>query len=408
MGTSEKGKEFSFYLLLLFTTALMVTSHYGQTKSFVLEKEEEQERQEKEIGQEQEEETQKTYQPGEEIVFWYYGPENKEFFESCGESFQEETGVLVRVEEQQSFNYFSGVYEASKTQELTPDVYLLPGEQLEQAYLTQILAENQVSFPEDCAEMAAKTCSFLDDGKYYGYPLYFNTSVFAYRKDYFETAPSSIQEIIDYSLEHEPGEGVEKLLEWDLSDPRCNFAFLGSGITFSKEEGLVYPEYEEETFENCKNFFGNLTAVIALDEEEPGSRKVAEDFAGGRTVAVLLSPEELGELKEDWGVEKLPRLNDDLSMCPVSETTVLCVNGMTDHSGAAQEFAAYISSLASAEKLKDMTGHFPVLKTALKGELQETAFLQYEEGRKKPQGLNVTDFWVKFQSQALKVWHDSE
>lgn len=73
-----------------------------------------------------------------------------------------------------------------------------------------------------------------------------------------------------------------------------------------------------------------------------------------------------------------------------------------------QEFAAYISSLASAEKLKDMTGHFPVLKTALKGELQETAFLQYEEGRKKPQGLNVTDFWVKFQSQALKVWHDSE
>ena len=47
MGTSEKRKEFSFYLLLLFTTALMVTSHYGQTKSFVLEKEEEQERQEK-------------------------------------------------------------------------------------------------------------------------------------------------------------------------------------------------------------------------------------------------------------------------------------------------------------------------------------------------------------------------
>ena len=49
MGTSEKRKEFSFYLLLLFTTALMVTSHYGQTKSFVLEKEEEQERQEKDL-----------------------------------------------------------------------------------------------------------------------------------------------------------------------------------------------------------------------------------------------------------------------------------------------------------------------------------------------------------------------
>ncbi|MDE6905815.1 MAG: extracellular solute-binding protein [Lachnospiraceae bacterium] len=406
MDSSRKKKEFSVYLLLLFGTVLMIKSRYGQSESFVIEKQEELGTQETES--QPEDKVQRTYEPGEEITLWFYGPENKEFFENCADSFQEETGVLVKVKEQQSFNYFSGVYEASKSGELTPDVYLLPGEQLEQAYYTQILAENQVSFPEDCAEMAANTCSFLDDGKYYGYPLYFNTSVFAYRKDYFETAPASIQEIIDYSLEHEPGEGVEKLLEWDLSDPRCNYAFLGSGITFSKEEGCVYPAYEEEVYENCKTFFGNLTAVIALDEEEPGSRKVAEDFAGGRTVAALLSPEELGELEENWGVEKLPKLNDELSMCPVSETTVLCVNGVTEHAGAAQDFAAYASSLSWEEKLSDMTGHFPVIKTALKGGLQETAFLQYEEGRKKPQGLNVTDFWVKFQSQALKVWHDSE
>lgn len=406
MGASGKRKEFSFYLLLLFTTVLMVKSHYGQTKSFALKRQEKPKQQEEEILPD--DKGQREYQAGEEIVFWYYGQENKEFFESCADSFQRDTGVLVRVEERQEFDYFSGVYDASKSGENMPDVYLLPGEQLEQAYYTQVLAENQIDFPKDCAKMAVKTCSFPQDGKYYGYPLYFNTSVFAYRRDYFETAPSSIQEIIDYSLEHEPGEGVEKLLEWDLSDPRCNYAFLGSGITFSKEEGCVYPEYEEETFENCKTFFGNLTAVIALDEEEPGSRKVAEDFAGGRTLAVLLSPEELGDMGENFGVERLPKLNDELSMCPVSETTVLCVNGLTEHAGAAQDFAAYATNIAFAEKLKDMTGHFPVLKSALKGELQETAFLQYEEGREKPQGLNFTDFWVKFQSQALKVWHDAE
>ncbi|MCM1257356.1 MAG: extracellular solute-binding protein [Roseburia sp.] len=401
MESSKNKRELSAYILLLFGTALMIKSHYARTESFVIQEE---------LAETEALETLKEQKllSGEEIIFWYYGSENKEFFENCAEEFQEETGIAVSVEEQQSLNYFSGVYDASKTGEDMPDVYLLPAEQLEQAYLTQVLSANDKDLPENCAKMAESACALREDGKLYGYPLYFNTSVFAYRTDYFENSPVSIQEIIDFSIEHEPTEGVEKLLEWDLSDACANFAFLGDGITFGKAEGCITPEYGEEEFEACKTFFGNLTAVIALDEEELSSRKVAEDFAEGKTVAVLLPAEELGEPEGNFGVEMLPKLNEELPMCAVSETTVVCVNGMTEKNQAAQEFASYVSSLASAEKLSEMTGHMPVIQTALKGELQDIAYRQYENGRAKPDGLNVTDFWVKFQSQALKVWHDAE
>lgn len=433
MGSNKYRKEFSFYVLLLFATVLMVRSFYAGSLSFGTEgqesaklqeagkqeseKRQEPKEQESEKGQEPEkqEDSQEAGKdqeekifPGEELTFWYYGSENKDFFASCAEAFGQETGAVVNVIEQQSLNYFSGVYEASKTGEGMPDVYLLPGEQLEQAYLTQILSADQKELPEGCAKMAESACDFREDGNLYGYPLYFDTRLFFYRTDYFETAPASIQEIIDYAVEHEPTEGVEKLLEWDLSDPCSNFAFLGNAITFQKEEGCITPEYGEEEFEALKTFFGNLTAVIALDEEEQNGRKVAEDFAGGKTVAALLSPEELGELGEGCQAEMLPKLNEELNMCGLSETTVLCVNGMTQKGQAAQEFAAFVTAAAQAEKLNEMTGHIPVTETALKGELQKTAWQQYESGREKPDGLNVTDFWVKFQSQALKVWHDAE
>lgn len=401
MESSKNKREFSAYILLLFGTVLMIKSYYARTESFVIQ-EEQAETEALETLKEQE------LLPGEEIIFWYYGSENKEFFENCADEFQEETGIAVSVEEQQSLNYFSRVYDASKTGEDMPDVFLLSAEQSEQAYLTQILSANDNELPENCAKMAESACAAWEDGKLYGYPLYFNTSVFAYRSDYFETAPTSIQEIIDYSIEHEPADGVEKLLEWDLSDACSNFAFLGSGITFQKEEGCITSEYREEEFEACKTFFGNLTAVIELKEDELNSKKVAEDFIQGKTLAVLLPAEELGEIDSGCKVEVLPKLNQELSMCALSETTLVCVNGMTAKRQAAQAFASYVTSPETEERLNSMTGHMPVIETALAGELQKTAWKQYESGRAKPEGLNVTDFWVKFQNQALKTWHDAE
>lgn len=243
----------------------------------------------------------------------------------------------------------------------------------------------------------------------YGYPLYFNTGMFAYRTDYFETAPATIQEMIDYSVEHEPGEGVEKLLEWNLSDGFYNFPFFGAAIQWQEEEmGTIGWTCEEETYEACRTFFGNLTAAIELDEDTISSTSVVEDFKNGKTVAVFLDSDDMTELCEECcQIAGLPNLNEELPMVPVAKTTLLCVNAMSEKKDAAGEFATYVSR-EEIGKLTELTGHIPVCENALSTKEEKLAYAQYEEAVLEPDALNATDFWVKFQNEVLKIWNAEE
>lgn len=345
----------------------------------------------------------------EPVVFWYTGTVNQAFFEMCADDFRKETGIAVTLAEQPSLNYFSGIYEAVKNEEEAPDVYLLEADMLEQAYFSQLLEENVYaeSFQEDFAQNALNAAAC--EGKMYGYPLYFNTCIFAYREDYFETPPNTVQEMIDYSVEHDPGEGVEKLLEWDLSDGFYNFPFFGTSVVWEETEpGCIRYSWEEDSYEACKTFFGNLTATIELDENEISREKVVGDFQNGKTVAVFIDSDDLEKVcKENCRVAGLPGLNEELPMIGAAKTMLLCVNGMADDKDTAAKFAEYVTT-QKAESLSEMTGHVSVKESALVTEEQKTAWKQYGKSLAEPDAINATDFWVKFQNEVLEIWNEAE
>lgn len=348
-------------------------------------------------------------EPFAPVVFWYTGAENRVFFETCAEDFTEETGIAVTLKEQPSLNYFSGLYEAVKTDTDAPDLYLLEADELRQAYLAQLLEKNAIPgrYRENWAKQAVKAASL--GGCMYGYPLYFHTDMFAYRFDYFEQAPATVWEIIDYSVEHEPGEGVEKLLEWNLADGMCNFPFFGSAIQWEEEEtGTIRWSYEKETYEACRTFFGNLTAAVELDETAISSGSVMADLKAGKTLAAFVDSDDMAEVcTENCRITGLPALNEELPMAPVSQTVVLCVNGMSANKRAAEAFAEYVSG-GEMDKLAELTGHVPVKEEALTTPEQKLAYQQYETSVLEPNALNATDFWVKFQNEALEIWHGEE
>lgn len=343
------------------------------------------------------------------ITCWYTGKENQAFFEACADDFRKETGIAVTLEEQPSLNYFSEIYEAVKNDTASPDVYLLEADELEEAYLCQLLEPGQSS-ETYMAGIAAKAVEASKrEGVLYGYPLYCNTVMFAYQSDYFETAPESIQEILDYSVDHEPEEGVEKLLEWDLADGFYNFPFFGTAVTFEEEEeGTVCWSYQDDVYQSCRDFFANLTAVIELDETTIGKKSITEDFKNGKTVAAFIDSDDMESVKgETTIIKKLPRLNEELSMVPAAKTMLLCVNGMSRTKAAAAEFAEYVT-LQETDRLTELTEHVPVRREALATKEQKIAFEQYEEAAAEPDALNATDFWVKFQNEVLEIWNDAE
>lgn len=343
-----------------------------------------------------------------EIICWYTGEENRAYFEACADDFEDKTGIVVNLQEQPSLNYFSEIYNAVKEDALAPDVYLLEADHLEQAYFSQLLEKNEYkeSFVSGFAENAVEAAS--RENELYGYPLYFHVPVFAYRTDYFETAPKTVQEMIDYSVEHEPGEGVEKLLEWNLADGFYNYPFFGNAVEWTEEMGTLEWSYPEKKYEACKTFFGNLTAAIELEEETINSNQIVGDFVNGKTVAVFMDSDDIAKIDNtNVKIAKLPKLNEEIPMKPAAKTMLLCVNGMSDSKAAAAEFAAFVT-LEKTEQLTELTGHVPVKENLLTTEAQKKAFSQYEKAELEPDALNATDFWVKFQNEVLEIWNDAE
>ncbi len=345
----------------------------------------------------------------EAITFWYTDADDRAFFETCADDFLNKTGIAVNLEEQPSLNYFSEIYEAVKNDTDMPDAYLLEADELEKAYLCQLTEPLQAENEYTQRVLPQALDAGMKNGKLYGYPLYGNTVIFAYRTDYFETPPKSVQEMLDYSVEHEPGEGVEKLLEWNLADGFYNYPFFGAAVDFKQDEaGTMTVTYQEETKAACTDFFANLTAVIALDENTIGRKSVVDDFQNGKTVAVFADSDDIGKLTgASMQIGTLPALKEDLPMVPAAKTTLLCVNGMSEEKERAAEFAEFVVTQEMGHLTK-LTDHVPMSEALLSSEEQSVAYRQYEQAKAKPDALNATDFWVKFQNEALQIWTDAE
>lgn len=350
--------------------------------------------------------TDRTKEPQKTLTVWYTGEENGQFFLDCADGFKEETGIAVTVKEQPSLNYFKEIYDAVRDQNQAPDVYLLEADDLEQAYYAQI-AETIPATDEERGLWSTQAVTASTVGENLcAYPLYFKTCLFAYRTDYLENEPQTIQEILDYAVEHEPGEGVEKLLEWNLSDAFYNFPFFGNAVSFQEEEpGTVTWNWDEAKKGSADTFFANLTALIELDENAVSEKSVRDDFKNGTTVAVVADTDSIENLISDQTkITTLPGLNGEIPMVPAAETTVLCVNALSEDTKAAEAFAAYVSENC-ADRLTDQTGHMPVRTQACTSEVQKMALEQYEKAIPEPDALDSDDFWVKFQNQVLQIWN---
>ena len=168
-----------------------------------------------------------------DLTVWYEDPSYEDFFEYAVRQYFEQTGVKAAFKCQDTLDYIGMIYDNTMQGEDYPDVYLLNGDELEEAYLYGLAMENEDGGSYEGASQKSVKASTYED-KMIGYPLSYDASVFVYQNGYFENQPESLQAIIDYSNENEPGENVEYLLEWDVNDAFYDFPFVGNSVTFEK------------------------------------------------------------------------------------------------------------------------------------------------------------------------------
>ena len=329
-----------------------------------------------------------------DLVFWYQDAAYADFFELAAERYYEKTGIKAAVSYRQTLNYIGDIYDETMRCEAAPDVYLISGDNLEEAYLYGLAAVNERkdSYGDAADNAVAASCC---QGKMLGYPLSYNICVLVYQNGYFDAAPDSLQAIIDYSDENEPEEHVEYLLEWNVNDAFYDFPFISNSVTFVQEEaGSVDVVYDEELYQKDLAYFEEILTSFSIDADEVSEESIIENFLAGRTLCAIIDTNSLAELGDySYSLMELPALNEELSSSACGLTDMLVVNDFSESADEASDFAEFVTTELSGE-LHGASGRYSVFLPDAADEVEKIAYQAYESSVPVPNSQDARDFWV--------------
>ena len=330
-----------------------------------------------------------------DLTFWYSDESYQEFFEKAAEEYYEDTGIVVDAEYQDSIDYMDAVYTATMQGETFPDIYMIGSDELEEAYLYGLAAENTASdIYESTVASNAVTASTYKE-KMYAYPLSYNTCLFVYKNGYFETEPETLQAIIDYSIDNEPPENVQYLLEWDVNDAFYDFPFISNSVSFVKDEvETMQVNYDEDLYNEDLEFFSQILESFSIDAATVTEESVISDFNEGKTICAIVDSDSLAKLEgTDHEIRELLALNDTLQASSAALTDLVVVNDFSGKKEKAADFAEYVTLTMSGE-LHGLGGHYSVKLSEDADEREQTAYQAYENAIPVPNSQDAKEFWV--------------
>lgn len=335
------------------------------------------------------------YQQAEaDLIFWYQDASYGEFFDLASREYFKKTKTKALPVYQGETEYMAAIYDSTMREEAYPDIYLISGENLEEAYLYGLAASNEdADRYSGAADQALAAAAY--QGKLLGYPLNYNTCVFIYQNDYFEQPPETMADIVRYSKENEPGENVEYLMEWDVNDAFYDFPFVSNSITFEKKEPqLLEVIYEEELYQKDKEFFQELTSSFSVDAKTVSEESILKNFKEGRTLCAILDTDSLSQLEGySYSLKKVPDLNEELKTYSCAMTKMLIVNDFSKELQKAADFAEFVT-IDMAGSLYGVSGHYSVFKSETADMVEQTAYEAYETAVLAPASQDARDFWV--------------
>ena len=385
-------------LLILGAVIVNQNSSNGAVASATGDTEQPAEENYEEIGQE-------AYQRAEtDLIFWYDDATYAPYFEAAAVNYFDKTGVKVAVQCQDTIDYMGDIYDKTMQDEAFPDLYLISGDNLEEAYLYGLVSVNEKGLEDANVAANAITASTYGE-KLLGYPLSFNTCVFVFQTDYFGDAPESLQSIIDYSNENEPAENVQYLLEWDVNDAFYDFPFISNSVTFEKNEtGTMNVIYDEELYQQDMEYFDQILASFSVDADTVSEEHIVDNFLSGRTLSAIIDTDSLYKLEGyTYALMKMPNLNETLPATSCAVTDMLVVNDFSKNSDEAADFAEYVT-VTMAGELHDMTGHYSVIPSETPDWVEQVAHAAYDSSVLMPDSQDAKDFWVQLQETILEYF----
>ena len=371
----------------------------------------------------------------ETIHLWYTDDSLTDYLNNKALDFYNATDVRVETRLVSGLEYLEAINQASLSdEETTPDVYILSNDSLEKAYLAGLATPiNNTKILEDStlfSQAARNAVSY--HGNYVGYPLYFETSALLYNKTYLnqiateaglENAdsliPSSIADILTIADQYSTPENVEYFFRWDVSDIFYNYFFIGNYISVGGDAGDDKSHidiYNTQSIASLK-VYQEMNQFFYIDTKDCSYDSVIQEFLDGKTIYTIATSDCLKRLEEasgkgefdyEYGIAKLPDINQDMITRGMSVTNALVINGYSEQKDIANQFVEFLSEQGS-EDLYEMTGKLPArLQTSYEDDRQLAFVQNYIDSVPIPKLAETSNFWVELEICFAKVWDGAD
>lgn len=295
------------------------------------------------------------------LVIWYADESMSNFINSACLDYSQQSGMKVKPVLVSGVDYLEQVNEASvreDSEEQMPDLIIMTNDNLEKACLAGLASEiadggfwvNEENYPK------AALSAVEYNGKYVGYPFYFETALLLYNQTYMEELaqktieeeanaqageeamaviaqqeneedasqqivvqeeervvteeeienkidviiPTTIDDILTFAEEYDAPEQVEAVFKWDVSDIFYNYFIVGNYLDVGSDTGDK-PEqihiYNEDTIA-CLKVYQNLNQFFSIDSREVSYESILQEFMEGKTVFTVATTDAISKLEQ--------------------------------------------------------------------------------------------------------------
>ena len=347
----------------------------------------------------------------EELIIWYYDSMYTDYLNAICEKYEDKHDIKVKAVKVSADGYLEAINAASANDEEYPDLYILPEEMLEKAYLGGLaqINEHDKQYSEDNFSSVALS-SITYKNKKIAYPLSFDTCFLVYNKSYTEAAPQTFDDIIKYA-ENFDGENfpeVKTVIEWNASDILYNYGFVGAYMEcggINGDDSSVFDVTNDNVKKSLK-YYTKLQEYFSIDMENITDKTIKTDFVKGKIVYTLAGMDYykyFSKKEIDLGIAKFPDLNKELKAKSLASTNVVVVNPFSNNLRETEKLAMYMT-YDNPEMVYELTGKLSPAFYEYEDENLNTILACYGESAIMPKLMNALDYKQRLQITLNNIW----
>lgn len=231
-----------------------------------------------------------------ELVLWYTNEELSEYIEKTVSEYEKANQVSIITKLVSCVDYIENMNQAVLSEDQAPDLFIAENSNLEKIYLAGLSAEitDDAVTENNYYKTALNSFTFKD--KLLAYPMYFETSYLLYNQEYVQQPPESIEDILVFADEFDAPEGVESILNWDVTDILCNYFFVGKYLNNDEINNKNYI-MDKEKLTEAFTYYQNLNQYFAIDSSNIDYETAFQNFVDGKSVFTIAKTDKLPEIE---------------------------------------------------------------------------------------------------------------